>query len=153
MKTKFLVAALIGCISLTLAVTTVRAEPGKPSGNPWMPVAENDQVKVELSPSTVGYMTVEGVRHVRVGGRMTYKDTGLIDFTVFVVPASACRAGSGMLVTVPIDVNQKSYSTQFVLQGGTLASIVADLLCEAHTKTQESAASRSNGRSLTLNQI
>lgn len=63
-------------------------------------------------------------------GRRHVSETDRISFERWYVTRSDCQAGYGRLFTTTLDGEPKGHGVEFALKGGTVASGIADVLCE-----------------------
>ncbi|MBN8816897.1 MAG: hypothetical protein J0J06_15800 [Sphingomonas sp.] len=112
---------LSACLAL-LPVKVVAADD-------WIKLAESDNGTWEGRRGSAHFSkNNSGEEVVVASGRMTDLRTKQIYFEQWYVRVSACRNGSGKLVTADISGNFK-WDTDFVLNGGNIASSLADMLC------------------------
>lgn len=97
----------------------------------WIELASTDKSVWEGRAGTRAFSTTRGGKKiVAAEGRVTSKQTNQITFSKWYVEVDHCRAGYGKVVTVSMDGDFK-FDNEFVLNGGTVASSLAEMLCYA----------------------
>lgn len=142
MKTKILVAALIGCFSLPALAADWRVI--------TTTAATGDTI--ELNLESVEYIKNDaGTPIVLVYmGRFTESKRN-ITFVQYGVKLTDCALGYGQLLARPVGL--KVVELPFVLEGGTVAAGLADFICGIHKTvlkklSEESGGTRSNPRAV-----
>ncbi len=111
-------------IGLTLACTASDAAD-------WILLAATDDVKWEGRSGSVEFSTNRGgVPIVSSSGRVHDLTSGRIEFERWYVTKGDCRKGYGKVVTTDMSGAYK-FETDFVLDGGSVASSLAGVLCSA----------------------
>ena len=114
-------AILIMC----LALPPVEAA----AADDWIKLGESDNGTWEGRAGSAHFSkNNSGEEIVTASGRTTDLKTKRVEFEQWYVRVSACRNGSGKVVTADISGTFK-WDTDFVLKGGNIASSLADMLC------------------------
>lgn len=95
----------------------------------WVLIASTDTMKWEGRAKSWSQTKTNAGKDVAVAtGRSTELKNRMISFEKWYVSIAECRAGSGKVITTDMAGNFK-YDNEFVLQGGSVASSIADMLC------------------------
>ncbi|WP_354286830.1 hypothetical protein [Sphingomonas sp. UYEF23] len=102
----------------------------------WILLASTDTMVWEGRAGTLHLSKNNSQQDISVAnGRATDTKYKRITFERWYVLVSACRNGSGKLVTTDMDGTFK-FDTEFVLKGGSVASSLADMLCGFYTDAE-----------------
>ncbi len=97
----------------------------------WLNLAETDAMRWDGRAGTVGFGKNRGGENiVYAEGRRFAKDNNHIEFVKWYIKVSDCQRGHGKLVTTSMNGDFK-WENDIVLQGGSVASSLADTLCLA----------------------
>lgn len=112
----------LGAILLIFPVQAIAAED-------WIVIASTDAMLWEGQARSLHAAKNNGGQDVVVAsGRVIDKASKSIQFERWYVTISACRIGSGKLVTTDL-AGTFQFENDFVLKGGNVASSLADMLC------------------------
>lgn len=117
--------ALIGM--LALACLTAHAQ----QQSDWVLLTSTDTTKWEGRVGSREFSKTRGGKEIVVAaGRVINKKTTTIEFEKWYVSVEDCEAQQGKLVTLDMSGKYK-YETDFVSKGGSVASMLAEMLCYA----------------------
>jgi hypothetical protein len=95
----------------------------------WIELASTGETLWEGRAGTRLTKTTKGGTPIAIAsGRVVHQKTKEITFYQWYVSIEHCRARHGKLVTVDMDGNFK-FENDFVLNGGNVASALAEMLC------------------------
>lgn len=95
----------------------------------WLPLSSTDDLIFEGRAGSREFSTTRGGNQIVIAsGRVINKKTQKITFEKWYVGVDECRTGYGKIVTLNMD-GSFSFENNFVLKGGSVASILADVLC------------------------
>jgi hypothetical protein len=95
----------------------------------WIKISETDNATWEGRKGSLEKKTTKGGVNVIVAqGRIFNKKTKAIEFEQWYVSVDDCNAKQGKLVTLTLSGDYK-LDNDFVENGGTVASSLADMLC------------------------
>lgn len=120
-----LTVKLLMALIISLPISSANAA----TGSEWIVLASANTMKWEGRAGSWTQSKNNAGQAVAVAsGRVTDSKTSEITFERWYVPVTACRAQSGKITTTDMAGNFK-YDNDFVLQGGNVASSIADMLC------------------------
>ncbi len=97
----------------------------------WLTLAETDAMRWDGRAGTVAFGKNRGGESiVYAEGRRFSKENNNIEFVKWYIKVSDCQRGYGKLVTTSMSGDFK-WENDIVLQGGSVASSLADTLCLA----------------------
>lgn len=100
------------------------------AAEPWIKVSESKETVFDVKAGSLERTVTDRTNEPIIAFLVRAKDkkSGTTEFEKNYVKLSDCKAGYGKLVTT--DLNGKAkYSSDFVLDGGNVASTLAETLC------------------------
>ena len=98
----------------------------------WYEVASTDETFWEVQGGSFEEVKTKGGDPIAVVvSRATTRSTKRIDLRKSYVPLASCRNKMGKIVTLDLDGNFR-YENDFVVGGGTVASAIAEFICDVY---------------------
>lgn len=95
----------------------------------WVKLGENESTRVDARAGTLGFgKTKAGTPIVFIQGRVFHAKNSSYAYEKWYVSVADCKVGYGKLVTLKLD-GEFSYENDFVANGGSIGSAIADTLC------------------------
>ena len=105
--------------------------PAQAQEQQWVPIAEAAGGAIwEMRKGSLQLLTGGAQTLVHMVTRKRWLDgRGSIAFERKLVSVDDCNAGFGKVVTVSLDIKQRLYDNDFITDGGTVTSALAEALC------------------------
>lgn len=94
----------------------------------WVTLSHNHPSYIDGKKNTGRLFTHEGKQYIGAQVRFRNLSTNKIDFYLLVIPEADCRAGFGKMRFLH-PTGEKAFENTWMLNGGTLAAGVADVMC------------------------
>jgi len=98
----------------------------------WIYVTSNDEIQTEFQSGSFVVQNNRGGKEIAVATvRTIIKKTSYADLGKTYVSTADCNNKQGKIIRVGVD-NEYKYENDFIFNGGTMASIMAEFLCQAY---------------------
>ena len=116
--------------SALAAIVLLAATHGATAADAWVPVSESNDMLYEMKSGSVERGTTERSNEPIIAFLVRSRDkkSTSTQFEKNYVKLADCKLGYGKLVTTDLD-GKARYSSDFVLDGGNIASTLAGTLC------------------------
>lgn len=128
-------------IRVLIAVVCFTSTTVAVASDTWILLAETDDFRWDGKAGTLTATTNNGKQIVYSAlGKITDKKTTRISFERWYVRKVDCQKGTGKLVTTDVNGDFK-FDSDFVLDGGSVAATLADMLCGFGNSVQDKGLS------------
>jgi|SRR6478672_8280973 len=130
------------CVALAAISAYATAAPADESS--WVPITKNAEGTIHYSGRKGSYEVVQtkgGDSIAVIIGQTDNKQTKGIKFSKWYVKTDDCAAGFGQLVILKIN-GDFDFDSDFVADGNSVASGVADFICDLYREDQKARQAR-----------